>query len=127
MQRKPMWFETEQYTVEEPIPNMLHAFAGPNGIAVVKAYDDGKTSKGWGAEKFMKNYETLKFNDQIAKVGWLSGRWDFAFVMRSLQLVCIDIDGKNGGIENAGKLGMLPLTLADAPLRTAMPVNCFVS
>jgi len=37
----------------------------------------------------------------------------FAFVMRSVRLVCIDIDGKNGGLIHAGKLGMLPLTLAE--------------
>lgn len=37
----------------------------------------------------------------------------FAFVMRSLQVVCIDIDGKNGGIESAKQLGNLPRTLAE--------------
>jgi hypothetical protein len=33
--------------------------------------------------------------------------------MRSMKLVCIDIDGKNGGLLHAGKLGMLPHTLAE--------------
>ena len=33
--------------------------------------------------------------------------------MRSLRLVCVDIDGKNGGLEYAGRLGALPLTLAE--------------
>lgn len=107
------WFENDKYVVEDPIPAQFSTYAGPNGVATVKAFEDGKTSKGWGAEKFMKNYEALKFNDQIAKVGWISSRWNFAFVMRSLDLVCIDIDGKNGGVEHVGKLGMLPPTLAE--------------
>jgi hypothetical protein len=37
----------------------------------------------------------------------------FAFIMRSMRVVCIDIDGKNGGLIHAGKLGMLPYTLAE--------------
>ena len=34
-------------------------------------------------------------------------------MMRSLRMVCIDIDGKNGGLVEARKLGMLPYTLAE--------------
>jgi hypothetical protein len=30
-----------------------------------------------------------------------------------MKLVCIDIDGKNGGLQHAGRLGNLPLTLAE--------------
>jgi len=113
------WWETDKYTVDTAIPAEFEKVAGPKGVAVVKANADGSTTRGWGMTKdgrgwsFMDNYLALKFNDQIAKVGWLSGRWDFAFVMRSMKLICIDIDGKNGGLEHIGKLGMLPHTLAE--------------
>jgi hypothetical protein len=33
--------------------------------------------------------------------------------MRSTRLVCVDIDGKNGGLEHAKRLGMLPPTTAE--------------
>jgi hypothetical protein len=33
--------------------------------------------------------------------------------MRSVQLICVDIDGKNGGLSHAKKLGALPPTLAE--------------
>lgn len=107
------WWETDQYQYEDPIPKEFYLLAGPNGIGVVKAFEDGRTSKGWGSDQFMDNYLADRFNDQIARVGWISGRWNFAFLMRTMRLVCIDIDGKNGGIEHVGKLGMLPPTLAE--------------
>lgn len=113
------WWETDKYTVETPIPTEFEQYAGPKGIATVRTFSDGRTAPGWGlvpardGTSFMDNYRANKFNTQIAKVGWLSNRWQFAFVMRSMALVCIDIDGKNGGFENVGGLGMLPPTLAE--------------
>lgn len=107
------WWETDQYQYEDPIPKEFYLLAGPNGIGVVKAFEDGRTSKGWGSDQFMDNYLADRFNDQIARVGWISGRWNFAFLMRTMRLVCIDIDGKNGGNEHIGKLGQLPYTLAE--------------
>lgn len=108
------WFQSEKYLDDSIIPDWLgQATYGPNGIATVKVYDDGRTSKGWGAEQFMENYRANRFNEQIAKIGALTGRWNFAFVMRSMSAVCIDIDGKNNGFENVGKLGMLLPTLAE--------------
>src|SRR5690606_30401280 len=36
-----------------------------------------------------------------------------AYVMRSVRLVAIDIDGKNGGLEHVTEIGALPLTMAE--------------
>jgi hypothetical protein len=110
---------TDEYFSATPIPAEFEQHAGPHGIALVKAWQDGRTSRGWGlkpTEKspgFMKSYESNTFRSDIVTFGYESGRWSFAFVMRSLRMVCIDIDGKNGGLVEARKLGMLPYTLAE--------------
>ena len=118
MQTQPWWM-TDEYLSATPIPAEFEQHAGPHGIALVKAWQDGRTSRGWGlkpTEKspgFMKSYESNTFRSDIVTFGYESGRWSFAFVMRSLRMVCIDIDGKNGGLVEARKLGMLPYTLAE--------------
>ena len=118
MQTQPWWM-TDEYLSATPIPAEFEQHAGPHGIALVKAWQDGRTSRGWGlkpTEKspgFMKSYESNTFRSDIVTFGYESGRWSFAFVMRSLRMVCIDIDGKNGGLVEALKLGMLPYTLAE--------------
>lgn len=118
MQTQPWWMTDEYFSVT-PIPAEFEQHAGPHGIALVKAWQDGRTSRGWGlkpTEKspgFMKSYESNTFRSDIVTFGYESGRWSFAFVMRSLRMVCIDIDGKNGGLVEARKLGMLPYTLAE--------------
>jgi hypothetical protein len=118
MQTQPWWM-TDEYFSATPIPAEFEQHAGPHGIALVKAWQDGRTSRGWGlkpTEKspgFMKSYESNTFRSDIVTFGYESGRWSFAFVMRSLRMVCIDIDGKNGGLVEARKLGMLPYTLAE--------------
>ena len=118
MQTQPWWM-TDEYLSTTPIPAEFEQHAGPHGIALVKAWQDGRTSRGWGlkpTEKspgFMKSYESNTFRSDIVTFGYESGRWSFAFVMRSLRMVCIDIDGKNGGLVEARKLGMLPYTLAE--------------
>lgn len=117
---KPWWM-TESYDVGEAIPAPLRVsdLAGPKGIALVKAWPDGRTQPGWGingkdgADGFMPRYLKGEFNDRRVLYGYTRGKWNFAFVMRSMQLVCIDIDGKNGGLEHAKRLGALPLTMAE--------------
>lgn len=42
------WWRTDDYDVDTPVPQDLVEFAGPKGIALVKAYEDGRTQKGWG-------------------------------------------------------------------------------
>lgn len=115
----PWWMSDEQYTGVTPVPQEIKSFAGPRGIALVRAWPDGRTDRGWGlkpTEKspgFMKSYMAGKFRSDVVEFGFDSGRWNFAIVMRSVRLVCIDIDGKNGGKVGANKLGMLPRTLAE--------------
>lgn len=114
------WWTTEVYDRELAVPDDLLEFQGPEGIALVKAWQSGLTDPGWGLnppkdsrEGFMPRYMKGNFASRRVVYGFEQGKWFFAFVMRSLRLVCIDIDGKNGGILEAMKLGMLPITLAE--------------
>jgi hypothetical protein len=116
------WWMTDTYDRGDPVPAELLPFAGPKGIALVRAWKDGKTDPGWGlwrqdegaeSSGFMWKYLHSAFAHVPIVHGYQQRRWNFAFVMRSMRLVCIDIDGKNGGLVHAGKLGMLPLTLAE--------------
>ena len=66
-----------------------------------------------GADGFMPRYLRGVFNSRRVVYGYERGKWAYAFVMRSMRLVCVDIDGKNGGLEHAKKLGLLPPTLAE--------------
>ena len=109
-----MWWTTDEYKGTELVPGAFSGFMGPKGIAIVRAGSDGKTDPGWGEDKFMKYYEAGKFvTSKILTNSRYMNRPPFAFVMRSMKLVCIDIDGKNGGLQEVGKLGMLPYTLAE--------------
>jgi hypothetical protein len=112
-QMQEPWWRTEHYFDHTPLPRELEKRSGPEGVALVKAFKSGATSNGWGQDKFMANYHGRKFWAQPILNGYLTGRWMFAVVMRSVQLVCIDIDGKNGGYDGAKRLGMLPYTLAE--------------
>ena len=106
------WWRTDSYTDSEPVPETLHTFAGPEGLALVEVYGE-KTQAGWGGDSFMENYTTKKFKPRRALWRFTKRQEPFAFVMRSLSLVCIDIDGKNGGFEFASQLGFLPQTVAE--------------
>ena len=120
MQQNIWWKQNTSYTTDTGIPFTLEGFAGPKGVAVVRAWDDGKTTKGWGLTpkkpgepSFMEQYNKDQFSPKRHIRGYELGSWNFAFVMRSLRLVCVDIDGKNGGLEHAIRLGPLPITLAE--------------
>ena len=115
------WWQTDTYDQTEWVPSQWDNFwAGPRGVALVRVWPDGRTGKGWGlnppkneTEGFMPRYWRGEFATQRVLYGYDNRRWNFAFVMRSLRLVCIDIDGKNGGLEHAKKLGPLPPTLGE--------------
>lgn len=115
------WWRADAYDVVEAVPPQFdHHWAGPRGIALVRAWPDGRTDAGWGlnppngsAEGFMPRYLRGEFNDKRVLYGYDKGKWSFAWVMRSLRLVAIDIDGKNGGLDHAKRLGMMPPTLAE--------------
>jgi hypothetical protein len=111
---------TDEYVHDIPMPEAFVDYAGPKGPALVRAWPSGMTDEGWGlnppkngGDGFMPRYMRGEFSERRPLYGYERGRWAFAFVMRSLQLVCIDIDGKNGGFEHAKRIGMLPPTLAE--------------
>ena len=111
-----MWWSEDEYTEDVVIPDAFIGRTGPKGIAIVREHPNGKTDPGWGMRSkpgFMENYERNLFAPTTWVNGYRGGAWSLAYVMRSLQMVCIDIDGKNGGLEHVGRLGMLPYTLAE--------------
>ena len=108
------WQNPEEYTIDTPVASEFYDYAGPKGIALVRAFDNGTTDTGWGADTFMEKYMKGAFSERRALIGYEKGFNHFAIVMRSVRLVCIDIDGKNGGIEHAAELlGNVPYTLAE--------------
>lgn len=108
---KPWWM-SDGFIHADPVPTELNKLAGPKGIALVRAWPDGRTDRGWGGNDFMPEYVRDAFNARKVLYGYNRGRWAFAFIMRSMRLVCVDIDGKNGGIDQARRL-VLPPTLAE--------------
>lgn len=116
----PWWLDKAQYTESEAIPESIRHTRGPEGVALVKLWPGGKTSSGWGltgkdgAAGFMENYSRGAFDPRRILYGYDRDRWAFAFVMRSLNIVAIDIDGKNQGFEHAEELlAGAPPTLAE--------------
>ena len=115
------WWRTDDYTKDEAVPQVFNDLAGPQGLALVKAWPDGRTDQGWGLQGpktdpengFMPRYMKGEFNARRALYGYERDKWAFAIIMRSVLLLCIDIDGKNGGLEHAKRLGQLPVTLAE--------------
>lgn len=109
------WWRTDHYDGEIAIPGGLSHdhLSGPKGLALVTLFNDGTTAKGWGKDDFMELYNKNRFGAGRALAGYHAGKHAFAYVMRSMKVVAIDIDGKNGGLEHAGKLGFLPPTLAE--------------
>ncbi len=108
------WWRTDGYTLDVEVPDQFAGSSGPNGVALVRAYADGKTDPGWGRDTFMELYQKgQQFRPTPIIAGYRKKRWAFAYIMRSVSLVCVDIDGKNGGLEHAKHLGPLPPTLAE--------------
>lgn len=118
------WWRTDQYDISTALPPAgLLGWTGPKGLALVKTWPDGRTQPGWGlhgkdrqnmpSDGFMPRYLRGEFNERRVLYGYENDRWTFAIVMRSVRSVCIDIDGKNGGLEHAKRLGLLPPTLAE--------------
>lgn len=114
------WWETDTYDISEGVPTEITDAAGPEGVALVRVFPGGETSKGWGLtgkdgeEGFMPRYTRGEFNPRRVLYGFNRGKWAFAFVMRSINMIVIDIDGKNGGLEHASELlGNAAPTLAE--------------
>lgn len=82
------------------------------GPAYVEVYPDGSTAPGWGGTQFISKYAKRGFHVRRAQTMFERKQTPFALVMRSVALVCLDIDGKNGGFDSAAALN-LPLTMAE--------------
>jgi Bifunctional DNA primase/polymerase, N-terminal len=106
------WWKTENYRLPEALPEQILGYTGPHGFALVRAWPDGRTDPGWGGDTFVDCYSKGNFNARRVLFGYERDKWAFAIIMRSMRLVCIDIDGKNGGYDSAKKL-MFPPTLAE--------------
>ena len=103
------WFEdNEQYTIEGAIPEQFRF----ETLSLVKVYPNGKTQPGWGAKDFMTNMRAGAFRAGKALDFYQRHGQPFGFVMRSLPILCVDIDGKNDGIVTARVMN-LPRTLAE--------------
>lgn len=119
MEEAPWWL-TDTYDRDVPVPVILEGLCGPEGLALVKLWKSGTTSPGWGlagkdgGDGFMPRYMRGEFNHRRILYGYSLDKWAFSFVMRSMNVVVIDIDGKNSGIEHAEDfLQGAPPTLAE--------------
>ena len=112
------WWRTDTYDGAHALDGAISGQAGPKGVALVTAYADGRTTGGWGTDDggsgtFGSNYAKNKFAPRICTYAFEKKQQPFAIVMRSVNVLCVDIDGKNGGLEHAKKLGALPPTLSE--------------
>ena len=123
MTTKPWWM-TDTYSIDSPLPDSFVGLEGPHDIATVAVNANGTTQQGWGLlgkklpdgsrePGFMPRYPRSELNHRKTMWRYNKSRLPFAFVMRSLRVVAVDIDGKNGGFLGAQQLGELPETLAE--------------
>lgn len=107
-----MWYEDkEQYVIADGLAertwpttlSLVHVFQTAEGDTI--------TTKGWGEQDFMENYNAGKFDPERYLNRFRHGR-AFGIIMRSVPLLCIDIDGKNGGVQSS-RILQLPPTLAE--------------
>jgi len=103
------WFENDsQYVVDDPLAER----AWPTTLSLIRVHKDGTTQSGWGRERFMTSYGRGLFRPKRLLDRFAVDQEPFAFVMRSIPVLCADIDGKNGGIQ-ASRILSLPPTLAE--------------
>lgn len=105
------WWKTDNYHIDMPAPDALQDLA-PYGLAVVSVNTNGSTQPGWG-EGFIDRFVAKQFSLRPKAYAYKKSGRPFAFVMRAVKAICIDIDGKNGGLVGALQLGLLPPTLAE--------------
>ena len=122
------WYEDQdQYVIDSALPrafigDLNQDRFGPMGIALVAVYDGGLTSPGWGTRArddkpvFMQNYLGKKFLPGPRVSAFRNRQKPFAIVMRSANVICLDIDQHEGaadGFAGVLTLGDLPPTLAE--------------
>ena len=103
------WFEdSEQYTEEYGLPAQILEMTPP----LVRVYPGGATQPGWGAKEFEENFYKGRFDVGRSLPAFDKYRQPFGLVMRGVPLICVDIDGKNDGI-NTARVLHLPKTLGE--------------
>lgn len=129
------WWLTDEYDETEvalPPEFYDHTYDGNPLLspALVKVFPkpdrDPLTQQGWGLkgpkdkdnpgqrlEGFMPRYLRGEFLPRKALARYESRGDPFAIVMRSVSMICVDIDGKNGGLEHANELGLTIPTMAE--------------
>lgn len=119
------WWATDSYERPVPLPDEFYETPAPKGLALVKVNSDGTTQAGWGAlggkdpktgvraDGFMPRYMRGEFLHRRALHRYHQDGSPFAIVMRAQPMLCVDIDGKNGGLEHAKELGLTIATLAE--------------
>lgn len=117
------WWETDEYLIDDPLPQDMADLAGPNEIALARVYvkpDSVITQPGWGMTEplngggiFPERYRAGEFLPHAAMYHYNKKGDPFAYVMRSMRGLVVDIDGKNGGLAGARKMGALPFTKAE--------------
>lgn len=78
------WQNPEEYTIDTPVVPEFHDYAGPKGIALVRAFDNGTTDTGWGADAFMGKYMKGAFSERRALIGYEKGVNHFAIDRKSV-------------------------------------------
>ena len=110
------WWKTDAYPDDSPTGPLDLERAdlwGPKGAAMIQLWPDGTTAKGWGRDTFMALYKSNAFLPKRILFGYEKQKWNYSWIMRGSRIVCVDIDGKNGGFEHASELGFLPPTAAE--------------
>lgn len=103
-----LWFEEsprtgDPYHNRTPLPDQIKNYPG---LALVRIDKDGRTQPGWGANEYMENFKAGAFEPDRALKFYDKYSLPFAVVMRSVPFICVDIDGKNGGLETARLLDL---------------------
>ena len=114
------WWETDTYEDSSLLGPLAQSDVwGPKGPALVRAYLNGSTQPGWGrvAEdgslSFIPRYLRGEFSYRAVEYAFKKRQSAAAIVTRSGRIVCVDIDGKNGGLSTVTQLGALPYTTAE--------------
>lgn len=98
---------------------------GPKGFALLDVFSEGRTTPGWGLaatdkhDGFIREYERGRFLARPRVNRYLEKGRPFAFVMRSMNMLAIDIDhhaepGSPNGFDSLLQIGFeLPTTMAE--------------
>lgn len=109
------WYEnSSQFWDSSAYPDAFDTYAGPEGVAIVNVFKDGRTTPGWGKD-FLNNYTRRAFRANPRVQAFQRDGNPFAIVMRSVQMICLDLDAHDGaanGLVSARDLE-LPITLAE--------------